>query len=190
MVRLEHRVTVKGELLTLQCCLECQRQQARDDDFMEAPSRLLCVLDLLCYSLEAATRQHHLLHWQTDTTWETRPSPEIHSSFLQPVQVRQLNSNFCRQITCVCWAEDLQEHRRALLDYTGLGGHRGQSRQTPLAHCMMGMLLRRLIHGLWAEGGKGLWGIFMMCRSAALMLNYKFNKNITGKGKILVNELF
>lgn len=50
------------ELLTLQPCLQSQRQQARDDDVMEAPSRLLGVLNLLCYSLEAATRQHHFLH--------------------------------------------------------------------------------------------------------------------------------
>ncbi len=49
------------EVLTLQCCLERQRQQARDNDVMEAPSRLLSVLNLLCYSLEAVTRQHHLL---------------------------------------------------------------------------------------------------------------------------------
>lgn len=60
------------ELLTLQPCLQSQRQQARDDDVMEAPSRLLGVLNLLCYSLEAATRQHHFLHCETNTPWKTQ----------------------------------------------------------------------------------------------------------------------
>lgn len=50
------------ELLTLQRCLESQTQQARDDDIMEALSHLYSVLNLLSYSLEAVTRQHHLIH--------------------------------------------------------------------------------------------------------------------------------
>lgn len=64
-----------------------------------------------------------------------------------------------RQITCVCWAEDLQEDRCALLDNTGLGGRRSQSSQTPRSHCMLGTLLRSftvvvVMHGLWAEERK------------------------------------
>lgn len=63
-------VSVYLLLLTLQCCLEGQRQQAQDDDIMKAPSGLLGVLNLLCYPLKAATCQHHLLHRETDTTWK------------------------------------------------------------------------------------------------------------------------
>lgn len=57
------------EALTLQRGLQRQGQQAGNDDVMEAPRRFFCVFRLLRYSLEAATRQHHLLHRKTYATW-------------------------------------------------------------------------------------------------------------------------
>lgn len=63
----EISIILGEELLTLQRCLESQTQQAWDDDIMEASSRLFSVLNLLCYSLEAVTCQHHLFHRETNT---------------------------------------------------------------------------------------------------------------------------
>lgn len=37
---------------------------------MEATSCLLSVLSSLCYSLEAVTGQHHLIHWESGATWK------------------------------------------------------------------------------------------------------------------------
>lgn len=135
---------------------------------MEALPSLLCVLNLLRYPLEAAARQHHLLHWETHAAWKQQqvslrcivPPVSIHHHFLYQksnwsiintiLLCSWINQTLgqifwwakCRRITCVCRAEDLQEDRRALPYNTGLGGHGSQSRQTPPTHCMMGMLLR------------------------------------------------
>lgn len=57
-------------LLTLQCSLHCQRQQARDDDIMETLPRLLSVQNLFCYPLQAAACQHHFIHREASTTWK------------------------------------------------------------------------------------------------------------------------
>lgn len=55
--------------LTLQRSLEGQAQQARNDDVMEASSRLLRVLGPCSYFLEAVTGQHHLIQGEPAAPW-------------------------------------------------------------------------------------------------------------------------
>lgn len=90
----------------------------------------------------------------------------------------------------VC-AELRTSKRTGVLSWTTLGWvdaaaraakHRG--RTAWWERCSEASLLSSWSMGSEQRRGKGLWGVFMACWSAELMLNCKLKKNFSGRGQI------
>lgn len=99
---------------------------------MEAAGRLLCVLGLLRYPLEAVARWHYFLHRETNAAWNDR-NPWVGTSFNEAAWQRPTNVNTVRDLNkyievCVCvyyslpvCAELRTWRRTGVLSWTTLG---------------------------------------------------------------------